>query len=229
MANKRVLVVGGDGYCGWATALHLSKLGYDVAIRRQPDPPALGRHAPHRYAHADRADRTAHRGLAAPDRQHDRPVHRRRRRLRRSSRAAIEALRARCDRAFRRTALGAVLDDRSRARRDDANRQRDRHAEHPLRDARLRAERAPREARHDGRVRHAEYRHRRRLHRDPAQRPARRAAVSETAGFVLSSEQGPRFRQHLVRLPHLGLARDRPQSRRRLRQRRSKPAAIRSW
>jgi UDP-sulfoquinovose synthase len=32
MANKRVLVVGGDGYCGWATALHLSTLGYDVAI-----------------------------------------------------------------------------------------------------------------------------------------------------------------------------------------------------
>jgi len=32
MANKRVMVVGGDGYCGWATSLHLSKLGYDVAI-----------------------------------------------------------------------------------------------------------------------------------------------------------------------------------------------------
>jgi UDP-sulfoquinovose synthase len=32
MANRRVLVVGGDGYCGWATALHLSMLGYDVAI-----------------------------------------------------------------------------------------------------------------------------------------------------------------------------------------------------
>ena len=29
---KRVLVVGGDGYCGWATALHLSKRGYEVAI-----------------------------------------------------------------------------------------------------------------------------------------------------------------------------------------------------
>jgi UDP-sulfoquinovose synthase len=28
----RVLVLGGDGYCGWATALHLSKLGYEVAI-----------------------------------------------------------------------------------------------------------------------------------------------------------------------------------------------------
>ena len=32
MSKKRVMVVGGDGYCGWATALHLSKLGYDVAI-----------------------------------------------------------------------------------------------------------------------------------------------------------------------------------------------------
>lgn len=32
MAKKRVLIVGGDGYCGWASALHLSSLGYDVAI-----------------------------------------------------------------------------------------------------------------------------------------------------------------------------------------------------
>jgi UDP-sulfoquinovose synthase len=28
----RVLVIGGDGYCGWATALYLSNRGYDVAI-----------------------------------------------------------------------------------------------------------------------------------------------------------------------------------------------------
>ncbi len=28
----RVLVIGGDGYCGWATALYLSNQGYDVAI-----------------------------------------------------------------------------------------------------------------------------------------------------------------------------------------------------
>jgi UDP-sulfoquinovose synthase len=28
----RVLVLGGDGYCGWATALHLSKRGYQVGI-----------------------------------------------------------------------------------------------------------------------------------------------------------------------------------------------------
>ena len=29
---KKVLVLGGDGYCGWATALYLSRLGYEVAI-----------------------------------------------------------------------------------------------------------------------------------------------------------------------------------------------------
>ena len=30
--KKRVLVIGGDGYCGWATALYLSKRGFEVAI-----------------------------------------------------------------------------------------------------------------------------------------------------------------------------------------------------
>jgi len=28
----RVMVIGGDGYCGWATALHLSQQGYEVAV-----------------------------------------------------------------------------------------------------------------------------------------------------------------------------------------------------
>ena len=28
----RIAVLGGDGYCGWATALYLSKHGHDVAI-----------------------------------------------------------------------------------------------------------------------------------------------------------------------------------------------------
>ncbi len=28
----RVAVLGGDGYCGWATALYLSKKGHSVAI-----------------------------------------------------------------------------------------------------------------------------------------------------------------------------------------------------
>lgn len=30
--SKKVMIIGGDGYCGWATALHLSNKGYDVAI-----------------------------------------------------------------------------------------------------------------------------------------------------------------------------------------------------
>ena len=38
----RILVLGGDGYCGWATALYLSKKGHEVSmvdnyIRRQWD------------------------------------------------------------------------------------------------------------------------------------------------------------------------------------------------
>jgi len=30
--KKRVMVIGGDGYCGWATALHFSNRGHEVAI-----------------------------------------------------------------------------------------------------------------------------------------------------------------------------------------------------
>jgi len=30
--GQRVMIIGGDGYCGWATALHLSKKGYEVSI-----------------------------------------------------------------------------------------------------------------------------------------------------------------------------------------------------
>jgi UDP-sulfoquinovose synthase len=30
--TKEILVVGGDGFCGWPTALHLSKLGHNVTI-----------------------------------------------------------------------------------------------------------------------------------------------------------------------------------------------------
>ncbi|KAK9836030.1 hypothetical protein WJX81_007494 [Elliptochloris bilobata] len=31
-SGRRVMIVGGDGYCGWATALHLSARGYAVSI-----------------------------------------------------------------------------------------------------------------------------------------------------------------------------------------------------
>src|SRR5690606_13866170 len=28
----KILIFGGDGFCGWATALHLSALGHDIVI-----------------------------------------------------------------------------------------------------------------------------------------------------------------------------------------------------
>jgi len=42
VGKMRIAVLGGDGYCGWATALYLSNLGHAVAIvdnfaRRQWD------------------------------------------------------------------------------------------------------------------------------------------------------------------------------------------------
>ena len=30
--NKKIIVLGGDGFCGWPTSLHLSEQGYDVTI-----------------------------------------------------------------------------------------------------------------------------------------------------------------------------------------------------
>ena len=30
--RKNIMVIGGDGFCGWPTALHLSKIGHDVTI-----------------------------------------------------------------------------------------------------------------------------------------------------------------------------------------------------
>src|SRR3954470_440409 len=43
----KILILGGDGYCGWPTALHLSDAGHDVAIvdnlcRRRFDLEELG-------------------------------------------------------------------------------------------------------------------------------------------------------------------------------------------
>ena len=29
---KKIFVLGGDGFCGWPTALHLSELGHEVVI-----------------------------------------------------------------------------------------------------------------------------------------------------------------------------------------------------
>lgn len=30
--NMKIIVVGGDGFCGWPTALYLSKQGHDISV-----------------------------------------------------------------------------------------------------------------------------------------------------------------------------------------------------
>ena len=30
--KMKIIVLGGDGFCGWPTSLHLSQIGHDVAI-----------------------------------------------------------------------------------------------------------------------------------------------------------------------------------------------------
>ena len=76
--------------------------------------------------------------------------------------------------------------------RDPAD-QRDRQPQPALLDARPRPRRPPGQARHDGRVRHAQHRHRRGLHRDRAQGPQGHAALPEAAGLALPLLQGPRL------------------------------------
>ena len=67
---------------------------------------------------------------------------------------------------LRRAALGALLDDVAPPRGRDAVHERDRQPQPAVLDARPRARLPPREARHDGGVRHSQHRHRRGLHRD---------------------------------------------------------------
>ncbi len=77
----------------------------------------------------------------------------------------------------------------------------------------------PGQARHDGRVRPARHRHRGGLHRDRAQGAQGHPALPEAARLAVSLLQGPRLDQPPLRLPHLGAARHRPQPGGRLRDR----------
>ncbi len=112
------------------------------------------------------------RGLARAHRQADRRLRRRsdRRRLHLPTDPRIPARRGR---ALRRAARRAVLDDRPPARGLHADQQRRRHAQPALRDRRDRPGHPPGQARHDGRVRHAEHRHRGGLAGRQPQRAAR--------------------------------------------------------
>ena len=193
--TMRILILGGDGYLGWPTAMHFSRGGPRGARRRQLPPPPRprgGRHRHPRPRSSTRSPRARTPGRRSPARRSASP--------RATStdwatdRAPVPDLPARGDRPLRRDAVGAVVDDRPRARRVHAAQQRRQHAERPVRDARARARLAPREARDDGRVRHAEHRHRGGLPRDRAQRAEGDAASSRSSpGADVPPVEGPRL------------------------------------
>ena len=68
----RVLVLGGDGFCGWPTSLYLSDTRSRRHDRRQPEPPEDRHRARGRVAHPDPADRRAAAGLEGGLRPRDR-------------------------------------------------------------------------------------------------------------------------------------------------------------
>ena len=214
----RILILGGDGYLGWPTALRFSARRRRGRGRRQLQPAALGRGRGLRLADPDRRPRDPDRRLGGDLRQAD-PVPHRPDRGRRLPRRRRRRLPPRRDRPLRPAGLGALLDDLPPDRGRDPVREHDRQPQPALLDARPRPRGAPGEARDDGRVRPAQHRHRGGLHRDLAQGAQRHAAVPEAAGLAVPLLEGPRLDQHPLRLPHLGPARDRPEPGRRLRDR----------
>ena len=224
----KVAVLGGDGYCGWATALYLSKQRALVsplstasragsgtmssAYRRSlrfglfPTVFGPGTSIPVRPSSIYVGDVTDYEFLAA----------------------TISEFRARSGHSLRRAALGSLLDDRPPARLVHPGQQRGRHAQPALCASRTRSRMPPDQARHHGRIRHAEHRYRRGLHHHRAQRPQGRAAVSQAARLLLSPVQGARQPQHHVRLQGLEAARHRSESGRGLRHRHRRIRAGRS-
>ena len=198
-----VLVIGGDGYCGWATSLYLSSRGHDVTIVD-----SLGRRAWDREHGLDSlvpiasTRRRSTSGRARPDGRFASSTS--------TSPTTTRSARvvrtwARSGRALRPAAQRAVLDDRSRACRAHPPEQHGRQHERAVGAARARAPGASGQARHDGRVRDAEHRRRGRLHHHRAQRAQRSAAVSQAARLVLPSDEGQRQRPDLLHLPRVGL------------------------
>ena len=196
-------MLGGDGYLGWPTALHLSRRGHDVGVvdnfcRRQYDfemgvdslvPIAHLQHRVRRWSEVS--------GLSVEAFVGDLTDHRFCETL--LERFEPEAI---VHFAEQRSAPYSMI-DRAHAVYTQVNNvvgtlnllyaiaERDRV--HP-----------PREARHHGGVRHPQHRHRRGLHRDHPQGPHRRRALSQAARVLLPPVQGARQPQHALRLSHLG-------------------------
>ena len=179
-AVMRVLILGGDGYLGWPTAMRFSDARPRGFGRRQLLPAPLAHRELDRFADPDRLAGRSDRGLARGLGQRDPAVRGLDRGLRLPRRGDRRDP-ARGDRPLRRAALGAVLDEVARDRGRDPVHERDRQPQPAVRDPRPRARLPPGQARDDGRVRDPEHRHRGGVHRDRAQGTQGHAAVPEAA------------------------------------------------
>ena len=212
----RILVLGGDGYLGWPTALHLSRAGYEVGVadnfaRRGYDlemgvdslvPIASLHRRVERWEEVSGNQLDVFIGdLTEEEFVHD----------------MVGQLPTRRHRPLCRAAQRPVLHGRSQACGLHAGEQRRRHVEPALRHRRARSVHPPRQVGHHGGVRHPQYRYRRGLHRDHAQGTHRHSALSQAAGELLPPVKSPRQPQHRLLLPGLGPPLDGPQPGDRLR------------
>ena len=226
----RILVLGADGYLGWPTALHLSDAGHEVGV--------LDNFARRGY---DEEMGVAEPG---PDRVAARPGSRPGRRS--PARASTPYVGDLCDAEFTTATLRDFAPDaivHFAEQRSAPYSMIDRaHAVYTQRNnvvgnlnllyaiAEIDPRHPPGQARHDGRVRHAQHRHRGGLARGRAQRAQRPDALPEEAGLLLPPVQGARQPQHRVHLPDLGAARHRPEPGRRVRPADpGRPRATRGW
>ncbi len=215
-AKCEFLVLGGDGYLGWPTALHLSALGHEVAVN---DNFARRGYDEEMGVESLVPICTLEERITAwteVERQDDQELRRRSVRCRVRPRDG-RRLQARHDRPLRRAARRALLDDRPGALHLHADQQHRRQPECDVRDRRHRSRHPPGQARDDGRVRNAEHRYRGGLARGRAQRPQGPHDVPEAARLLLPPLEGARQPQHRVRVSHLGPPRHRPQPGRRVR------------
>ena len=179
----RILILGGDGYLGWPTAMRFSNRGHEVHVVDNYLRRTRARGGRHGHAHADRRGSLPERAAAwkevtgqeigvtegdltdwavveraVPRRSGPRPiVHYG------EMPSAPYSMKDREHAVFTQTNNVVNTLNVLFAMRD------------------VRPRRPPREARHDGRVRHAEHRHRGGLPRDRAQRAHGHAALPEAA------------------------------------------------
>ena len=209
-------VLGGDGYLGWPTALHLSARGHDVAVadnfaRRDYDE-ELGveslvpiatlddrieawaewparRSSPTSATSATPTSPTTWSATSAPD--------------------AIVHF------AEQRSAPYSMIDQAARGLH--ADQQRRRHPQRAVRHRRDRPRHPPGQARHDGRVRHAQHRHRGGLAEVTHKGRTDRVLYPKRPGSFYHLSKVHDSHNIEFALPHLGAAGHRPQPGRRLR------------